>query len=173
MVVVVRALQLGFSFLSLCVAAIVLAIVLDASIVQADETTLDLSRGRDVAFVLSVAFLVGSAYVLVHSTRTVKTKKYADEGDSEELPTEGAADEGPRFDETAVDNEELTSSLPEDELGLYQMIADAGGEMLQMNIVSSKVFSKAKVTRLLNKLENRGLVVRERHGMTNRVRIIR
>jgi uncharacterized membrane protein len=172
MVVVARALQIGFPFLSLCVAAIVLAIVLDASIVQAEETTLDLSRGRDVAFVLSMAVLAGSAYVLVRSIRTVK-KESADEGDSEELPTEGATEDAPPSDGTAVDYGESIGSLPEDELELYQMIADAGGEMLQMNIVSSKVFSKAKVTRLLNKLEGRGLVVRERHGMTNRIRILR
>lgn len=67
----------------------------------------------------------------------------------------------------------LKSPMTEDEGRLYEMIAESGGEMLQMHIVSSEVFSKAKVTRLLDKLEKRGLVIRERHGMTNRVRIIR
>jgi hypothetical protein len=172
MVVVARALQLGFSFLSLCVAAIVLAIVLDASLVEGDLTALDLSRGRDVALVFSVVFLVGSVYVLIRSMRSPKALEAAD-GTSEDGLADGVSSDSPLPDKTTVDDEESTRSLPEDELVLYQMIADSGGEMLQMKIVSSKVFSKAKVTRLLNKLEGRGLVVRERHGMTNRVRIIR
>lgn len=67
----------------------------------------------------------------------------------------------------------LIASLPEDEQKLYLILIEAGGEMLQMHVVSSGVFSKAKVTRLLDKLENRGMVVRERHGMTNRIRVIR
>jgi uncharacterized membrane protein len=53
------------------------------------------------------------------------------------------------------------------------MILEAGGAILCMQVVSSKVFSKTKVTRLLDKLEKRGLVVRERHGMTDRIHIIR
>ena len=44
--------------------------------------------------------------------------------------------------------------------------------MLQKNIVAKRIFSQAKVTRLLDKLENRGLIVRERYGMTNKIRII-
>ena len=151
----------------------VLAIVLDASIVQADETTLDLSRGRAAAFVFSVVFLAGSAYLFVRSVKSPRSEMTADKVDLEEKLAVGATNEAPSSDETVAANHDLTQSLPEDELCLYQMIADAGGEMLQMNIVSSKVFSKAKVTRLLNKLESRGLAVRERHGMTNRVRIIR
>ncbi|MGB2826532.1 MAG: hypothetical protein WBC49_07860 [Thermoplasmata archaeon] len=71
------------------------------------------------------------------------------------------------------DDEWVVRSLGADELRLYEMIRDAGGEILQMHVVSAKIFSKAKVTRLLDKLEKRGLVVRERHGMTNRIRIIK
>jgi len=65
------------------------------------------------------------------------------------------------------------SRLPEDERRLYEIIEAAGGEILQMKLVSSGEFSKSKVTRLLDKLENRDLIKRERHGMTNMVRLIR
>lgn len=61
------------------------------------------------------------------------------------------------------------SRLPEDERRLYEIIEAAGGEVLQMNLVSSGEFSKSKVTRLLDKLEGRELIKRERHGMTNKV----
>lgn len=60
-------------------------------------------------------------------------------------------------------------ALDGDERRLYEMIEAAGGEILQMNLVSSGGFSKSKVTRLLDKLERKGLIRRERHGMTNKV----
>ncbi len=42
-----------------------------------------------------------------------------------------------------------------------------------MTLVSSGEFSKSKVTRLLDRLESRGLVIRERKGMTNRIKLVR
>jgi len=65
------------------------------------------------------------------------------------------------------------SGLKEDERRLYDMIVDRGGEVLQRDLVASEEFSKAKVTRLLDKLEGRGLIKRERHGMTNMVKLLR
>jgi len=67
---------------------------------------------------------------------------------------------------------ELESRLPKDQLEIYLLIKEEGGEMLQKNIVAKRIFSQAKVTRLLDKLENRGLIVRERYGMTNKIRLI-
>jgi uncharacterized membrane protein len=61
--------------------------------------------------------------------------------------------------------------LDEDEKRLYALIRERGGEMLQKDIVASGSFSKAKVTRLLDKLENKEVVARERHGMTNKIRL--
>ncbi len=65
------------------------------------------------------------------------------------------------------------SQLEADERHLYGMIDEKGGEMLQRDLVATGRFSKAKVTRLLDKLERRGLLKRERHGMTNRVKLVR
>jgi uncharacterized membrane protein len=85
---------------------------------------------------------------------------------AEELEQEAGAVE-------AVDEEPAPdlSRLSEDERKLYELIEAAGGEILQMNLVSSGAFSKSKVTRLLDKLEDRDLIKRERHGMTNMVRL--
>ncbi len=66
----------------------------------------------------------------------------------------------------------LLRLLNEDERRMYLEIRDHGGQMLQKDLVALGIFSKAKVTRLLDKLEAKGLVVREPHGMTNRVRIV-
>lgn len=66
----------------------------------------------------------------------------------------------------------LVKLLDEDERRMYLEIRERGGAVLQRDLVSMGTFSKAKVTRVLDKLERRGLVVRERHGMTNRVRLV-
>ncbi len=65
----------------------------------------------------------------------------------------------------------LVKLLGEDERRMYLEIRGHGGEMLQRDLVALGLFSKAKVTRVLDKLEAKGLVVREAHGMTNRVRL--
>ncbi len=65
----------------------------------------------------------------------------------------------------------LVKLLDEDERRMYLEIRAHGGTMLQRDLVASRMFSKAKVTRVLDKLEAKGVVVREAHGMTNRVRL--
>src|SRR3990170_3276728 len=66
----------------------------------------------------------------------------------------------------------LVRFLDEDERRMYLEIRDRGGGALQRDLVALGMFSKAKVTRVLDRLEAKGLVVRERSGMTNRVRIV-
>ena len=60
--------------------------------------------------------------------------------------------------------------LEGDEQQLMRVLLTSHGEALQRDLVKSTAFSDAKVSRLLDRLETRGLVVRERQGMTNRVR---
>lgn len=76
-------------------------------------------------------------------------------------------------EEQDKDDHIISRLLSGDERRIYQMIAAAGGEMLQMDIAAKKVFSKPKITRLLTKLEQRGLIVRERHGFTNRIKLVK
>lgn len=61
--------------------------------------------------------------------------------------------------------------LSGDERKMFRRIVDGGGEVLQRDLVAEGTFSKAKVTRLLDKLERKDLVVRSRYGSTNKVRI--
>jgi len=61
--------------------------------------------------------------------------------------------------------------LDGDERRLMRILVEAKGDVLQRDLVRITSFSDAKVSRLLDRLEERGLVVRERHGMTNRVRL--
>ncbi len=56
-----------------------------------------------------------------------------------------------------------------DERKVYKHILDSGGEMLQKDLIMETSFDKAKVTRLLNKLEEKDLILKIKHGMTNRI----
>lgn len=92
-------------------------------------------------------------------------------------PLEGAASTSSASPQAASPPEPTPEvelvGLKEDERRLYDMIVDRGGEVLQRDLVASGEFSKAKVTRLLDKLEGRELIKRERHGMTNMVKLVR
>jgi hypothetical protein len=72
----------------------------------------------------------------------------------------------------AVPEPTLIKLLDADERRMYLELRDHGGQMLQRDLVALGIFSKAKVTRVLDKLEAKGLIVREAHGMTNRVRFV-
>lgn len=152
---------------TVCVAAAVLVIALNASLETDDGLRFDASEGRGAVLLISAVFIVAGSFLFIRSWRSMSYERAPEDPESNVEPSAEVVHAEPERE--AV----LTAPMTEDESRLYEMISDAGGEMLQMHIVSSGVFSKAKVTRLLDKLEKRGLVVRERHGMTNRVRIIR
>lgn len=61
--------------------------------------------------------------------------------------------------------------LDGDERRMFLTLKDAGGESLQKDLIEKTKMSNAKVTRVLDRLEDKGLIVKERHGMTNKVRI--
>ena len=150
--------------LAATVSAAVLALMLNRGLadpVPGDGLSLDpLGWGLLVA---SFACLVISVVMVVY---TMFLKHSVEAAAAPAGPT--PSDVQVRPEEEAPAGPDL-SRLPEDERRLYEIIEAAGGEILQMNLVSSGEFSKSKVTRLLDKLEGRELIKRERHGMTNKV----
>jgi uncharacterized membrane protein len=74
--------------------------------------------------------------------------------------------------ETVPDDKHLVLRLlTGDERAVFHAIMDAGGETYQKDVVNRTKMSDAKVSRVLDRLEEKGLVTRERHGMSNKVRI--
>ena len=65
--------------------------------------------------------------------------------------------------------EEMLGKLAGDEHILYKAVYDRGGSALQRNLPEETGFSKAKVTRVLDRLEQRGLIERMSYGVTNNV----
>jgi uncharacterized membrane protein len=61
--------------------------------------------------------------------------------------------------------------LSGDEKTIYFTILDAGGEMFQKELVARTRMSNAKVSRMLDQLDSRGILTKQRHGATNRLRL--
>ncbi|HIH01714.1 TPA: hypothetical protein HA259_06540 [Thermoplasmata archaeon] len=61
--------------------------------------------------------------------------------------------------------------LSGDERTMYKAIMDAGGKALQKDLIKTTRMSNAKVSRVLDRLDEKGVVTKERHGSTNLVRI--
>ncbi len=62
--------------------------------------------------------------------------------------------------------------LDRNERLLYLEVKEKGGAALQRDLGHADGFSRSKVTRVLDRLEAKGLVARERDGLTNRVRLL-
>jgi uncharacterized membrane protein len=63
--------------------------------------------------------------------------------------------------------------LDGDKRKVFSEIVESGGEILQSELHAQTGFSKAKITRILDYLELKGLAVRKSYGMTNKVIINR
>ncbi len=59
--------------------------------------------------------------------------------------------------------------LDGDEKIIFTEIVESGDGILQRDLVLKTGFSEAKVSRLLDKLERRQLIIRRRHGMGNMI----
>ena len=67
----------------------------------------------------------------------------------------------------------ILATMKGEEKKLYELTEEAGGAIFQADLVEKSGFSKVKVSRILDKLEGRGLIERKRRGMTNMVIISR
>lgn len=63
----------------------------------------------------------------------------------------------------------IINTLKPEERKLYSIINAADGAIFQAELVEKSSYSKVKVSRILDRLEGRGIVERKRRGMTNMV----
>lgn len=59
--------------------------------------------------------------------------------------------------------------LSKDEKDIYLKIKENNNEILQKDLVAESSFSSVKISRILTRLENKGIIDRYKHGMTNRI----
>lgn len=77
----------------------------------------------------------------------------------------------PAEDVAVEENYLVLRLLTGDERTMFKAIMDTGGEALQKDLMQRTKMSNAKVSRVLDKLEQKGVVSKERYGSTNKVRI--
>ena len=63
--------------------------------------------------------------------------------------------------------------LKHDERKVIKVLMDNNGEILQNALVLQSGLSKVKITRELTSLENKKLIVRERFGLTNKIKLVK
>lgn len=93
------------------------------------------------------------------------------EEEAPEVAQERPQPPAPSLDEAAERNYLVLRLLAGDERLMFKAIMDSGGEALQKDLILKTKMSNAKVSRLLDKLAQKGVVTKERHGATNKVRI--
>ena len=88
-------------------------------------------------------------------------------------PPEGPEEKAARPTEEveAEENYLVLRLLSGDERTMFKAIMDSKGEALQKDLMQRTNMSNAKVSRVLEKLEQKGVVSKERYGSTNRIRI--
>ena len=68
---------------------------------------------------------------------------------------------------TKQNYQKIMSDLSDDEKLIFEKILEAEGTIFQSDLVDKSNLAKVKVTRLLDRLEGKGLIERKRRGMTN------
>lgn len=61
----------------------------------------------------------------------------------------------------------ILATLAKDEKYILEKVLDSQGTIFQSQLVEKSGMTKVKVTRILDRLEGRGLIERKRRGMTN------
>jgi len=74
-------------------------------------------------------------------------------------------------DERARETYLILRLLTGDERAMFKALMDAGGEALQKDLIKATKMSNAKVSRLLDRLAEKGVISKERWGATNKIRI--
>ncbi len=72
-----------------------------------------------------------------------------------------------RKHDAPVHKPKLPKDLTKDEKTVVDKLTAADGTIFQSDLVEQTGFTKVKVTRMLDRLEGRGLIERKRRGMTN------
>ena len=78
-----------------------------------------------------------------------------------------------KIDTSELDAKFALRILDGDKRKVFSEIVEAGGEILQKDLPIQTGFSKAKITRILDYLEVKGLIIRKSYGMTNKIIIRR
>lgn len=80
---------------------------------------------------------------------------------------ESGKSEGVKPKKSREDYEEAMKEMNPEEKKIFEGVLEAQGTIFQSELVEKTGFAKVKVTRILDRLEGKGLIERKRRGMTN------
>jgi uncharacterized membrane protein len=112
-----------------------------------------------------VAIISVSAIILAVSSFYLL---FANSGSIQLVPSIVEKSDSPKLDVTFA-----LRLLDGDKKKVFNEIVEANGEILQSDLHVQTGFSRAKITRILDYLELKGLIVRKSYGMTNKIVINR
>lgn len=70
-----------------------------------------------------------------------------------------------------VEKQLVLRLLTGDERAMFRAIVESGGEALQKDLIVKTKMSDAKVSRVLDRLVEKGVISKARHGVTNKVKV--
>jgi len=111
----------------------------------------------DMMLMISCSFLIGSTAIYLFFTQGTRDV-------IKSIRKDGGAEKG---------YEMLIPLLKGDEKGVFLEILRSKGEILQNELVLKLRLSKVKVTRVLSSLERKNLILKERYGLTNKIKLKR
>ena len=146
--------------------------------IPGDDSGSALSNEQIVVLALAITMMVSAIGLILFSIFSKPEDKKAPKEDRTEskmvkkmAPSPSTKPQVEPKEDAEREMELISRLLDGDEKKLYNLLIESEGVALQKDIVAKGIFSKAKVTRLLDKLENRGLIDRERYGLTNKIRV--
>lgn len=113
---------------------------------------------------LTVILISGFLFLIVYLI--LSRKFFISESEKPVIPIE---EERPNWEDLKAGYEDTLNTLKDDEYIIYKEIFDSRGEILQRNLPEKTGFSKAKVTRVLDRLDQKKLIERRSYGITNKV----
>ena len=178
------------------IAIILLAYAIFAEEPRTDETTTPGMGDRHIYTSTNVILIIASSFLIAIAVMFILLREEYeplppslrtapppppdsdDGGDGGEDGTAGAASESAlRASAAAGAAEDKRESylvlrlLTGDERRMFKAIMDSGGKALQKDLIKSTKMSNAKVSRVLDRLQEKGVITKERHGSTNMIKI--
>ena len=128
-------------------------------------------------FINVVLAAIGGFAACRRSDALFLKEEYQPLNEVEVVPTkeEPQAQSVPTIEKNAIESDRgglLGASPPSgDERTMFRAVVDNGGEALQKDLIVRLKWSDAKVSRVIDRLIEKGVVSKERHGSTNNIRV--
>lgn len=151
----------------IAVSSAILLILMVFAFIFLNESSLVSSVSRNYSLYLIAGISISIVLMVISIIFLFRNAKKISEAGERSIQSEVPIRSGLNAD--FIDTEKVMQFLDEGEKEVYGLLADAGGSILQKNIMSAKGYSRASITRILDRLESKGLIERIRHGSTNEI----